>query len=326
MKTAYPETEGKIHEGEHTMNGRKVVKSIGVSAVLLGMSVFSTSAFAAGNSATFSAHYQANANVEAGLLQKAQAGMAGQSSATLTQLQSTVSAIQTQVAALYTAEQALAVAGTSIPAGGTTWQTASSSQLALRGRLMAAIAKDRSALRGHHAEWWRKQETGRLQSAQRALQLLNGRLDAQSKASVMWRTHPYDGALTQLQSSIFALQHAAEHYTNVWIALESTTTTVNVPASVTGLAYASSTITVPPTGSSFAADAVATAPIVKDAAGNILNGQGSYTITGPSGYTGVMIDAVSGEVTVSPGATAGGYTVTYSQGTVTESVYLTVIQ
>ncbi len=105
---------------------------------------------------------------------------------------------------------------------------------------------------------------------------------------------------------------------------DSVTLTVQLgaPATITGLGYASTTLTPPATGN--ITDAVSVVPTVKDAYGNALSNSGTYSLTGPLGATGVSIDSSTGTVTVANGATAGSYSAIYNQGGVTDSVNLTV--
>lgn len=59
---------------------------------------------------------------------------------------------------------------------------------------------------------------------------------------------------------------------------------------------------------------------------------GTYTVTGPTGYQGVTVNASpystnnpgAGDLTISPTATTGQYTIAYSQDNVTDSVAVNV--
>lgn len=87
-----------------------------------------------------------------------------------------------------------------------------------------------------------------------------------------------------------------------------------VPAQITGLAYSASSI------SGAATDVVSTDPVVTSNFGTTLPDTGTYTLAGPSGYTGVSIDSATGAITVNSGAMDGHYTITYTQGMVRENV------
>jgi hypothetical protein len=90
-----------------------------------------------------------------------------------------------------------------------------------------------------------------------------------------------------------------------------------VPARITGLSYATDSIT------ASGIDVVSTYPVVTSNYGTIMADTGTYALSGPSGYTGVSLDS-SGAITVSSGAMDGQYTVTYTQGTVSDSVPVVV--
>ena len=104
---------------------------------------------------------------------------------------------------------------------------------------------------------------------------------------------------------------------------EFTATGASAASTITGLAYTNSTITVPQSGST--TDAVSTAPTVTNASGTVLTNSGSYSIQGPSSSaSGVTIDSTTGTVSVASSATTGTWAVTYTQGSATETVKLTV--
>jgi hypothetical protein len=90
-----------------------------------------------------------------------------------------------------------------------------------------------------------------------------------------------------------------------------------VPASIADLAYQAATVTSP------GEDVVSTDPVVRTQQGTSLSDTGTYTLSGPVGATGATV-AQDGTVSVVSGATDGVYTVTYSQGGVSESVEVTV--
>ncbi|WP_258112146.1 hypothetical protein [Alicyclobacillus sp. SP_1] len=98
------------------------------------------------------------------------------------------------------------------------------------------------------------------------------------------------------------------------------TVTAGAPAKATGLTYASSNVTVPTSGSTN--DAVTTQPTVTDAYGNPVTADGTYSI---STTTGVSINASTGELTITSSAsTTGSVVVTYTQGSATEEVTISL--
>lgn len=299
------------------------VLGVGTAALLLCGTAVTASAAPHQN---FAARYGANATTEANLLQQAQAGTG--SSTTVAAYGTTVQTINTQIATLYTSEQALAAAKAGIPA-----QTASAKAKlqAQKRTLTHEITDAKAKLKKDHKKNSpaAHELTLKVKAWTAQLRTVNFGLTHPLVALGMWKTHPYAGGLVALQTSILDLQKAAIHYTQLWIAAEtaaSTTPTTGSAATITGLAYAVSSITAPPAGSAAVVDAVSVAPVVNDAQGNVLPDSGTYTIAGPIGATGVAIDAASGQVTVNSGATVGTYVVTYTQAGVSESVNLTVAQ
>jgi len=73
-------------------------------------------------------------------------------------------------------------------------------------------------------------------------------------------------------------------------------------------------------------------PIVRDNYGQFMANIGTYTVTGPTGYQGVTVNASpystnnpgAGDLTITPAATTGQYTITYSQDNATDSVAVNV--
>lgn len=154
------------------------------------------------------------------------------------------------------------------------------------------------------------------------IKLVNLQIKNVNNDNSPWKHAPLGGGLTSIQSSIYDLQASAIHYTTQW--LNETKASTGVPTTISGLSYASASVTVPTSGSAGVTDIVAQQPTVKDQNGNALSNDGAYEISGPANATGVSIDSTIGTVTVEPGATVGTYTVTYAQGSVTETSTLTV--
>ncbi|GGI98267.1 hypothetical protein GCM10010885_04800 [Alicyclobacillus cellulosilyticus] len=287
--------------------------------------------------AQFAARYQQNQQLEAQLLQ--QAASLQSANQTVAQLKATVDTLNQQIAALYAAEQTLANAEANIPADVGGGQPLLQQRAKLKAQAKAAqsqIAKDRREKKPVQLrlDELRYKEIAMLEDE---VDLRIKEADSQRKGG--WK-QPLDGALRELQKTILDLQASAIRYTKLWIQLAkapsatssgSTTSgssasgsASGVPASVTGLAYATSSIVIPASGAAAVTDVVAVQPTVKDAAGNTLAVSGVYSLSGPEGAQGVSIDPVTGTVTVQPGATPGTYTVTFTQGGVSESVTLTV--
>ena len=320
MQVGFIKEESAV--GVKRMHPRTWVLGAGTAALLLCGTALTASAAPHQN---FAARHAAYATTEANLLQKAQAGTG--SSTTATAYSTKVQTINTQIAALFTSEQALAAAKASIPSR----NPGEKAKLQAQKRTLtheitdarAKLKKDRKNSSAAH------ELTLKVKAWTAQLRTVNFGLTHPLVAFGMWKIHPYAGGLVALQTSILDLQQAAIHYTQLWIAAEtaaSTTPTTGSAATITGLAYAVSSITVPPAGSAAVVDAVSVAPVVKNAQGNVLPDSGTYTIAGPTGATGVAIDAASGQVTVNAGATVGTYVVTYAQAGVSESVNLTVAQ
>ncbi|GGJ00181.1 hypothetical protein GCM10010885_06780 [Alicyclobacillus cellulosilyticus] len=279
---------------------------------------------AADQQAEFTAHYQHNQQLEAQLLQQAEAGNVNND--TIAKLKATIDTLNQQIAALYVAEQALANAEATIPAEQQTNATLQA-LLQQKAKLESQIKSDQQASKGNKGNHRGAQARADLQNRQALMAQLNQinfQIKQLQRQASQWQKKPLAGALQELQSSIFHLQAAVIHYTNLWIQLEKPQASASVPASITGLAYVASTVTVPADGSAPVTDVVAAQPTVKDAAGNVLSANGVYKLSGPSGAKGVSIDPTTGTITVLPGATPGVYTVTYTQGKVSESVTITV--
>jgi|GEM_PF-6005408 len=95
---------------------------------------------------------------------------------------------------------------------------------------------------------------------------------------------------------------------NTSVITSSPTITVAGPSTgtITGLAYQSSSISIPVTGAVY--DAVSSQPVVKSGTTQLTN-IGQYSISGAGTTTG--------SVYVGPNATAGTYTISYTQGPAT---------
>jgi hypothetical protein len=299
-----------------------------VCAAMTACGAIGTGAFASSNSsdAGFVARYNQNAQIEAGLLAKAQAGV-GTSGATQ-QYATAVQTINQQIVALFGAEQTLAneqAALSTLPAVSSQTDKLNHEE----AQLDQEIENGNHGLSGdgkHHSKDWKRNEKlqiriWKLQEEKVKLQL--------SEYEDAWSSgdhRSYANGLKGLQESIFNLQSSAIHYTNQWIAAEGSSSSTGNAASITGLSYTQSTITAPAAGTQAVTDVVYSWPVVKDSNGNVIQNAGTYTLNGPTGATGVSIDGHTGTVIVIPGATPGQYTSTYSQNNVTDSVYFNVYQ
>ncbi len=281
--------------------------------ILITLSLMASSALADNNNQNFVATYNQNAQQEASLQQKALA--LGVNSPSIASINSTVQLINTEISSLYTAEQALAntkpVTATilSPTLTHTDWENKIN-------QLKPSLQNNAKYRNGNHED-----DSGNGKQAG----IKEWQVKQSRSLNQYWNTHPYNGALTSLQSSILHLQKSAIHYLNEWITLTAQTSNPSAPASISGLTYALGTIAVPALGATSVVDNVAVIPIVKSANGTILSDSGFYTLSGPNGATGVTINSTSGELFVSPGATVGTYTVTYVQDGVAQAVNINVV-
>jgi hypothetical protein len=178
-----------------------------------------TQAFAATNS--FDTKYNANLKTEQSLLKQAESSST--TNKNVLALLSTVNNINSQVAALYTAEQALAKEKSSIP------QVSAEEQ-----QLKELTSRCQTILKESNAEWklideyaHHKSQTKLLKKAiaehnelEKELANVNSQIASLKNKLDAWKTHPYDGGLTELQDAILKLQQAAIHYTEEAISLE----------------------------------------------------------------------------------------------------------
>lgn len=299
---------------------RRGTWAIGLASVALILAPLGQTASAAAPN-TFATRYAQNEATMAKLLAEAQAD--GGSGASVAALEQAVQGIDAQVSALYAAEQSLAAAKAGIAASGAADRTA---LLAQRQTLQREIAQARVGRKGERkGAASRRERELQLRTWTAQLRQVDFELGHPGVLQGLWQRHPYAGGLGELETSILDLQKASIHYTNLWIAAaKAPGTAAGTPATIQGLAYAVSAIAIPAAGAQSVTDAVYQPPIVKDAQGNVLADTGTYALTGPNGAAGAAINASSGLVTVSAGAAAGLYTVTYAQGTVQESVGLTL--
>lgn len=269
----------------------------------------------------FIAGYEHGAQTEAELLQKAQT--LGTADPFLPQFLETVQTLNQQVADLYTLWQALAgMAAHPSSAPGT---AAASLLRSEKAALSLDIAADKGRLDSL------PDATGKSSRlTQKALKYATVILDRQLRAvsaslqqvSAGLSGSRLAGGISSLENAILHLQHVVILYTTIWVYHSQPAELVAAQAS--GLAYGSSTVAPPSAGQSPVIDAVAAAPTVTDQAGNTLPDTGTYSLTGPSGASGVSVDPITGALTVEAGATAGNYTVTYTQDGVADSVTVTV--
>lgn len=313
-------------KGDLEMNKKRVTRTIaavGFAGSLIGL--MSSGAFAQEISSTnaFQARYAHNVQVENTLLAKAQAGMPSGSTSSYA---ASVQSLNAQSASLYTAYQTLLATRAALPKPQTI-VTNREHMLQERNHLELLIKQDRNRYnydQHHHEKVAARIAANDFHLALLQLNSVNYQLGHIETMDSAWNSHPLDNGLTALEQSILNLQTSAMHYTNVWINQEHTATASTVPASVYGLAYQSSTVTLPAVGAQTAVDVVAAQPVVKTQSGAVLQNQGVYTLSGPVGATGVSIDSANGTLLVAPGATAGLYTVTYTQQGVSETVQVTV--
>ncbi|MCL6445000.1 MAG: hypothetical protein K6T83_16360 [Alicyclobacillus sp.] len=297
------------------------LETIAAVAACVWLAVGTT--LASESDASFKSHYQHNAQIEASLLQKAQS--VSSNNADVKALETTVQSLNQQIATLYNVEQTLAEAANNAP----NLSAAEINNLKQQRQKLVdkaqSIQQSIRSAQSHHDDDKVKRLQARRASVLRQISMIDDELGGNASSAVS--TQQFRGGLQQLQAVIYRLQAAAIHYTNQWIRLE-TNATLGTASSVSGLAYAETSLNIPHDGVN--EDVVASQPIVKDQNGNILDDIGVYTISRSSGSDsgtadGVTIDAVSGTVTVHPGAAAGSYTVTYTQGDVSEQVTLILL-
>ncbi len=290
--------------------------------ILITLSLMASSALAYNNNQNFASTYNQNVQQEASLQQKALT--LGVNNSSIASINSTVQLINTEVASLYTAEQALANAKpvtVSIPSS-----TPAQSNLENKiNQLKSLLQKGTKDHKGKHDDDSGRGKQIKIKKWRADLNFLKWQMNQSRSSNQFWNAHPYNGALTTLQSSILHLQSSAIHYLNEWITLATQTANPSAPATISGLTYALGTINVPALGASPVIDNVAVAPIVKSANGTILSDSGLYTLSGPNGATGVTINSTSGELAVAPGATVGTYIITYVQNGVAQAVNINVV-
>lgn len=281
-------------------------------------------ALASENQTVFIAHYEHNAQTEANLLQTAQSSTASNAATAI--LQSAVENISNQLLQLYTAEQVLANEETRILSANPPIKMDVSKLLGQRRAARVQLRAEERALKDA-----RKQHDAalvqQLQDQHDATLTQLGGITALLKLFNNPSSHlsheSLDASLSNLQSTITHLQSVAIHYTQLWIQFESPTASA-VASSISGLSYASTVIHVPADGSDPVTDTVSTQPVVTDENDTVLRDTGVYGIAGPDNSTGVVIDPISGTISVSSKATPGQYTVTYAQSSVNETVTLTI--
>lgn len=185
-----------------------VTMSVVGSIPLVGV----TSAFA--STTSFSTQYQANAAKETSLLQSVQSS----SDPTISQLISTVQNINSQVETLYSVEQTLANAQGSVP-------NVSENQSHLknleqqRSKVMRQWENVSSQMQRYRGKNIPKKLQLEYTQFQNQLHKINQEISSENSL-VKWEKQPYDGALTELQSSILQLQTSAIYYTQEIIKLE----------------------------------------------------------------------------------------------------------
>lgn len=321
--------QGKLSQTAWTFGITGMAAAATIALAATTMTTYAGAETAAVNSkyqTTFINHYNQNLQLETQLVQKAEAE--GGSSQTITSLSQTVQSIDTQVSALYAAEQSLvsARANISVPAADSNQaKTLKADKQTLMHNIAAAKNKVKVDLKSKHKIAARRLQL-QIKIWEAEINQLNFQLSHLNTGTARWNHEPYDGGLTELQQTIFDLQKSAIHYAEAWLgAAKPISATVN-PASITGLSYSMTNVTIPTAGSAAVVDSVAVLPLVKGTSGNVLEDVGTFTIAGPSGADGVSVDSITGQVNVDAGATAGTYIVTYTQGTLSDSVSIIVSQ
>ncbi len=272
--------------------------------------------------ATFTAHYEHEAQVVTVLWTELQALSAAQR-ARGGDISGSVAALQDETASLYSDDQALSATGAH-PLSAATWTkgiraalksataglaaeiatctTAQGNGAALRARLTALVASARQE---------KEQVTKELAKVNAESHQPAFRTSASVQSALLQET------LTELQSSVIELLEG-------WLLLADTSRAASQPVAIQGLAYTQGTISIPAKGEPPEADTVGSQPEVTDKDGHLLPDTGGYRLQGPPRFRGVAVDRLIGTVTVRPGATPGTYTITYTQGRASEQVTLRV--
>ncbi len=272
--------------------------------------------------ATFTAHYEHEAQVVTELLTEVQALSLAQQ-ARGDAIARSVAELQDETASLYADDQAVSATGAHpLSAAALTKEVRAALKSATAGLATEILTckpapGGSAALRARRAALLASARQER-QKVAKALARLNSasrqpafRTSASAQSGLLQETLP------ELQSSVILLLDG-------WLLLADTSRATSQPVAIQGLAYTQVAITIPAKGEPPEADPVGSQPEVTDQNGQLLPDTGSYRLQGPPRCHGVAVDRLIGTVTVRPGATPGTYTVTYTQGRASERVTLRV--
>ncbi len=273
--------------------------------------------------AAFTAHYEHLAEVEA-QLQAQVATLAPADQARVPALARAATRLDAHVATLYALDQALAATGARPLAEGRLTRAvlpplrAARDAVAAELKALTAASRKSPVLRPRLAPLIASARAG-------DQQLLAETNDASRQVREPVVRKSAAAQILLLQAAITQLQNTAIDLIDARLLLANASADSGPPAAVQGLAYTSTSITVPGKGERAATDPVGVQPRVTDASGAVLPNTGSYHLQGPPKFHGVLVDRLIGTVTVRPRATPGRYTVTYTQGRVKEQVVLQVL-
>lgn len=271
----------------------------------------------------FSAHYLHRAQVETELLTRVQA-LTSVQRAHGAAIGQAIAALNTNIMSLFTEEEALSVASARPLPPARIAQEILPALQAARSGVGVEIGAYGSAPHGSLAVYTRV--TGLIASARRADRQLAAKIGTMRR-SLLRPAFRKSVALQKgaLQSTIAQMQSIAISLTNAWLLLADTAWAGSQPTTAQGLAYTTATIAVPAKGQGPTEDTVGVQPRVTDGGGKVLPDTGAYRLSGPARFRGVKVDRLIGTLTVGPGATAGRYTVTYTQGRAREQVAIQVV-
>ncbi len=117
--------------------------------------------------------------------------------------------------------------------------------------------------------------------------------------------------INSLQDLIFALQHELIDLTNYSADVSSPSLFLTKVSNISNIKY--DMVSVTPSNHPIR-DMVVQLPWVTDANGNNIPAVGTYSLSSPSGAVGVVINSLTGSITIKPNATSGDYYVVYADG------------
>lgn len=193
--------------------GRLVALSL---LVCVGAFFGAVQAFAAdaANNTSFIARYEQQAQTEALLLQKVQ--IVNKSGVSDSSFLTTADSFNQQIAALYVVQEELAGARATLTTSLDVQGDLSNLQ-AEREAIVSTIAQETSSLQAATAPAMKKSLRSQLARNHRELLRVNAELSHLQETATRFRSHPFAGGLTQLDSSILRLQTALIAYTNAWL-------------------------------------------------------------------------------------------------------------